>query len=397
MIKKIKAWSKKVLCSALNFPVATLIIFFLLSLSCLYLPFVLHLDSFWGLEYREKFNFSTILLNFDSLNYIVAAKTWYIPEQIETFFPGLAEPAHYFPAHFPLYPALIWFLAQLPLINYPYAAILVTLASSLAAILAFYHLVKLLLGEKKALVLSLIFLVFPARWLVIRAVPSPEPLFLATIIGAIYFFKRKHFFKSAILTILAQTIKSPGVLLAGSLGLITLVKIYQNRNQFKKVLKKYWPMLITPVGLLLVFCLYYLTTGDFWMYFKTGNNIHLYWPPFQVFNYLEEWVRTIWLEDVVFIYLAGLILLFSLWERYRFDILFLFPTIFYLSILFVSHRDISRYLLPAIPFLLIGGEKFFTSKKFLLALVILLPALFLYAINFIAFNTMPLADWTPYL
>jgi len=156
-------------------------------------------------------------------------------------------------------------------------------------------------------------------------------------------------------------------------------------------------MLITPVGLLLVFWLYYLATGDFWMYFKTGNNIHLYWPPFQVFNYLEEWVRTIWLEDVVFIYLAGGVLLFSLWEKYRFDILFLFPSIFYLSVLFVSHRDISRYLLPAIPFLLIGGEKFFTSKKFLWTLAVLLPALFLYAVNFISFNVMSLADWTPYL
>jgi len=213
MIKKIKAWSKIVVRLALNFPIVTLIIFFLLSLSCLYLPFVLHLDSFWGLEYREKFNFASILLNFDGLNYIIAAKTWYIPEQIHRLFPGIAEPAHYFPAHFPLYPAIIWLLAQLPLINYPYAAILVTL--------------ELLLGEKKALVLSLIFLVFPARWLVIRAVPSPEPLFLATIIGAIYFFKREHFFKSAVLIIIAQTIKSPGILLAGSLGLVTLAKIHQ--------------------------------------------------------------------------------------------------------------------------------------------------------------------------
>lgn len=382
---------------ALIFPVITLSFLFLVSLFILYSPFIFHLNSFWGLSYPERFNFATILLNFDSLNYIIAAKTWYVPSQINNLFPNIVEPAHYFPAHFPLYPALIWLLAKFPLINYPYASILITLISSLAASIAFYYLAKLLLGKKKALALSLVFLVFPARWLVVKAVPSPEPLFLATVLGSIYFFKKKNYGKSALLTILAQTIKSPGIILAGSLGIITLVKIYQQKNSLKQALKKYWPILITPLGLLIVFSFYYLVTGDFLIYFKTGNNIHLYWPPFQVFNYLEEWVGTIWLEDVVFIYFAGLILLASLWEEYRFDILFLFPALFYLSVLFVSHRDISRYLLPATPFLLLGGEKFFTNKKFLLILLILLPVLFLYSVNFISFNIMPLADWDPYL
>jgi len=397
MVDKVKSCFQKINKLALAYPLTTLALFFFLTLFLLYFPFIFHLDSFWGLAYGERFNFATILLNFDSLNYIIAAKTGYVPEQITGLFPGIAEPTHYFPAHFPLYPALIWLTEKIPLINFPYAAILVTIASSLLAIWAFYQLAKLLLDKKKALSLSLVFLIFPARWLVIRAVPSPEPLFLATIIGAVYFFKKERFFKSALLTIVAQTIKSPGILLAGSLGLVSLVKIYQKRGQLKKNLKKYWPMLITPIGLLLVFLFYYSATGDFFIYFKTGNNIHLYWPPFQVFNYLEEWVRSIWLEDITFIYLAGAILLFSLWEKYRFDILCLFPSIFYLSILFVSHRDISRYLLPAIPFLLIGGEKFFTNKKFLWALILLFPALLLYAINFISFNTMPLPDWGPYL
>jgi hypothetical protein len=397
MLKKINRLTKNIGAAALRFPLLTILAVFLLTLSLLYLPFVFHLDSFWGLNYQERFNFSTILLNFDSLNYIIIAKTWYHPEQINNLFPNIAEPARYFPAHFPLYPTLIWLFAQIPAINYPYASILVALFSSLLTLFAFYYLAKLLLDKKKALVLSLIFSVFPARWLVIRAVPSPEPLFLATILGSIYFFKKENYGRSALLAILAQTVKSPGVLLAGSLGLVTLIKIYSERFQLKEALKKYWPILITPTGLPAVFFIYYLAIGDFFAYFKTGNNIHLYWPPFQVFNYLEEWVRTIWLEDVVFLYLAGFILILKLWEKYRFDILSIFPSIFYLSILFVAHRDISRYFLPAIPCLLIGGEKLFTNKKFLIALAILWPALFLYATSFISFNIMPLADWTPYL
>ncbi len=397
MAQKVRNCFQKISKLALSRPFFTLLFFFTLTLFLLYLPFIFHLDSFWGLAYQERFNFATILLNFDSLNYIIAAKTWYIPEQISTLFSNIAEPPNYFPAHFPLYPILIWLTAKIPLINFPYAAILVTIASSFLTIWAFYQLAKLLLNKKKALILALVFLIFPARWLVIRAVPSPEPLFLAAILGAIFFFKKEDYGKSAVLTIIAQTIKSPGILLVGALGIITLIRLYQEKNNLKKALKKYWPILITPIGLLIVFFFYYLVTGDFFIYFKTGNNIHLYWPPFQAFNYLEEWVGSIWLEDIIFIYLAGAILLFSLWEKYRFDILFLFPAIFYLSILFVSHRDISRYLLPAVPFLLIGGEKFFTSKKFLWVLIFLSPTLFLYAINFMSFNVMPLSDWGPYL
>jgi len=155
--------------------------------------------------------------------------------------------------------------------------------------------------------------------------------------------------------------------------------------------------LITPLGLIAVFSFYKLTTSDFFAYFKTGNNIHLFWPPFQVFNFQGEWTNTIYLEDVYLIYLLGAVLLFELYKKYQTDILFIFPAIFYFSTCFVAHRDISRYLLPAVPFLLLGGEKFFNNKKFITALIILLPALFLYAINFISFNVMPLADWTPYL
>jgi hypothetical protein len=261
----------------------------------------------------------------------------------------------------------------------------------------FYLLAKSILGEKKALILALIFTVFPGRWLVLRGVPSPEPLFLTLIMAAIYFYRQKQFGWSALMAGLAQIVKSPGIILIGALGLMTLIKIYQDRLSLTKALKKYWPIFIAPLSLLAVFGFYYLTMGDFFAYFKTGDNIHLYWPPFQVFNYWEEWVGTIWLEDVVFIYLGALVLLFYLWQKLGWDVISIFATVFYLSILFVSHRDISRYLAPAMPFLLMGGERFLTNKKFLLALVILLPALFLYAINFISFNTMSIGDWTPYL
>lgn len=397
MIKAIKDRAKAIGQKAYQHPLITILLVAFLSIFIIYSPFIFHLDSFGGLNYEGKFNFSTVLLNFDSLNYIIAAKTWYNPEKITSLFAGIAQDPTYFPAHLPGYPALIWIIAQLPLIDFPHASILATLIFSLAAPLVFYLLAKSIVSDKKSLILALIFCVFPARWLVLRSVPSPEPLFLTLVMASIYCYRQKRFGWSAIMAGLAQTVKSPGILLIGALGLLTIINILREKLSLKKALGKYWPILLTPLALLLVFGLYYLTTGDFLAYFKTGNNIHLYWPPFQVFNYLEEWVNTIWLEDVVFVYLGGLVALLYLWQKLGWDIAAFFATIFYLSTLFVSHRDISRYLAPTFPFLLIGAEKLLTNKKFLLALVILLPAIFLYTINFISFNTMSVGDWTPYL
>jgi len=364
-----------------------------------YFPFIFHCQSFLGLNFnREVFNFSTVFKNFDGLNYIIVAKTWYQPEKIVNLFSNQPLPARYFPAHFPAYPILIWLFAQLPLINFPYASLIVSLFGSITLVISAFLLFKFILKNRKhAFVLASLLTFFPARWLVVKNVASPESLFLTAILLSIYFYKKQKYFLTALAIIISQLIKSPGILLSASFGLIALYQIWQEKENLTAAIKKYWPLLITPIGLLAVFFFYRATTGNFWAYFKTGDNIHLLWPPFQIFDFNETWVNTIWLEDVYLIYLIGLIFLINLWKKYRFDILTVFPTVFYCSTCFVAHRDLSRYLLPILPFLLLGGKEIFVNKKFWLALLILLPALFLYAINFISFNVMPVVDWAPYL
>ena len=76
---------------------------------------------------------------------------------------------------------------------------------------------------------------------------------------------------------------------------------------------------------------------------------------------------------------------------------FYFGLVFFTATLFVQHRDISRYSLPLWPLAVIAFEKFFTSKKFLIILVILLPAIFLYAWNMLLYNVMPISDWSAFL
>jgi len=58
----------------------------------------------------------------------------------------------------------------------------------------------------------------------------------------------------------------------------------------------------------------------------------------------------------------------------------------------VAHRDISRYLLPIFPFILIAFEKVLTTREFKIILPIILLAIYLYSQNFILANIAPIPN-----
>jgi len=153
-------------------------------------------------------------------------------------------------------------------------------------------------------------------------------------------------------------------------------------------------ILLMPLALVGVFTLYYFRMGDFLAYFHSGDNIHLLFPPFQVFNQLARWVGTGWLEDILFIYFFYLLAVLNLAKIPKLRVVFWFMLVYFLAIITVEHKDIARYSLPMLPFAGIAFEKFFTSKKVVLAGVALLPALYFYAWNFLLHNTAPVTDWS---
>ena len=82
----------------------SLIVIFVISLTFfIWLPHILALPNFWGLNFSNGFN--TIYRNFDGLEYVIIAKTFYDPNLISSLPQNL--PISYFPAHFPGYPILI--------------------------------------------------------------------------------------------------------------------------------------------------------------------------------------------------------------------------------------------------------------------------------------------------
>jgi hypothetical protein len=231
------------------------------------------------------------------------------------------------------------------------------------------------------------------RFFVVRSVGSPEPLFLLLILLSVYAFLNKNFLLAGLWGALATATKSPGILL-----FISYFATAVSHVRARKDIDFRWAwLLLIPAGLGAVFYLYFIQYGTFDAYFKSGDNIHLVFPPFAVFNYQKEWIQTAWLEDVLIYFFFYLFAILTFFKNEKLKPIFYFMVVFFLAIISVQHRDISRYSLPLLPFALIAFEKFFTSKKFLICLILLLPAIYLYSWNFLIYNTAPIGDWTPFL
>jgi Gpi18-like mannosyltransferase len=281
--------------------------------------------------------------------------------------------------------------------------LLSTVLSSIFCVYYFYKLAKIELDDNKAKWLTFIFSIFPARWLITRSVGSPEPLLLGAILASTYYFLRKEYLKSALMGALAQLTKSVGILLFIAYSITIFIENLARISSIKKSKKlafsdisKYLPLVFIPSSLLIVFAIYQVKFNDFLAYFHSGDNIHLFFPPFQVFNYSAPWVGTFWLEEIIFIYLVSTWGIIKLAKDKK-TVFASIAGVFLLSIFFVSHRDILRYLLPATPFLLFAYKDILLKKEFRPIILLIIIPIYLFSLAFISQNKMPIADWGPLL
>ncbi len=354
-----------------------------------WLPHYLALPNFYGLDFSR--GMSPIYQNYDGLEYVVIAKSYYSPH----FLAGIPQDKkpEYYPSHFPGYSALISVFA--PIIGHLKSMLLVTQIFTILSSIAFYFLVKNFKLTSNPLVLSLMFLILPARWIIVHSVGSSEPVFIFFTIAAFYFFlkfqqsqKIMTMVYTAMLASLALTVRPPGTLLPASLGLFALFTGWKNLKTYFS----YSPLLLTAITLLGIFYLFQVQLNDFWAYFHSGDNIHLTFPPFQVFNINQYWVGDFWLEDIIYIYILGLLAGFMLLKNNTTRPLGFYVLTFMLAGISIAHRDISRYLLPIAPFVLIAFEKVLVSKEFKIVTIILLLAFYMYSQNYILNNTAPISD-----
>lgn len=351
------------------------------------MPFLLKWHSAGYFQALEKLSLLDLYKHWDGPLYVIVAKTFYNTSSVilrESFL-GLSP--GYFAAHLPLYPLFIrstaWLVGSLP------SMLLWPVIGAVAYINFFYFFVKKFGLSQRPFALAMVAAFITPRFFVVRSIGAPETIFLFFMLVSIYFFIQKKYLHAGIMGGLTVLTKSPGILLFGAYGLWILEEYFRT----KKVQIAWVGLLLIPLSLIGLFGWYAYASGDFFAYFHSGDNIHLIFPPFQVFDANARWVGTGWLEDILFVYLFYLLTLFSLYTIKKLRAAFYFTVLFFIAIISVQHRDIARYSLPLLPFGLIAHEQFFTSKKFILVLIILLPALYIYAWNFILFNQAPITDW----
>lgn len=335
----------------------------------------------------------SIYKHYDGPLYVIVAKTFYDSEKIRNLKLETNLNEKYFAAHLPGYPILIRLVKEVGgwgKLEYLKSMIVSSLLSTVFLVMFFYFLLKKFNLTKNPLILSIIFLFLP-RFLVVRSVGAPESLFILLIFLSLYFFEKERFWLAGLFGGLATITKTPGILLFFGYSLVFVERLIK-----EKKINWYWlGVLLIPLSLISLFAFYWKQYGDLLAYFNSGDNIHLVYP-FSVFNFQKSWVGTAWLEDVIFyFFLYGLAVINLKNTKYR--SFFYFSLIFFLAIVFVEHRDINRYALPLWPMAIISFERFFTSKKFLIIFLILLPAIFFYAISFLQYNIMPISDWKPFL
>lgn len=368
----------------------------------MWLPHLLALPNFWGLSFKE--GFSTIYRNYDGLEYIVIAKTFYSPQLIAQLPQSL--PANYYAAHFPGFSYLILTLS--PLLGYLKSMLFISLLFTCLSAAAFYFLVRDFKLSNHPLFLSLVFLILPARWIIVHSIGSAEPLFIFFVIASLYaFLKYEQFSKSGWLWLAAfagvgaQLTRPPGILLALSFFLYIHYKAFLNSKVvgLKKAMIdhwKYYPLALIPLMLVGVFYLFQISYNDFWAYFHSGDNIHLTLPPFQVFNKHQFWVGEIWLEEIIYIFVLGFLGGLMLLKRKVLYPLAFFVLTYLTASTLIAHRDVSRYTLPIFPFLLIAFEKVLVTREFKIVLVIISLAVYLYTQNFLLGNVAPIPNLQPF-
>ena len=373
-------------------------LFSLVPTVLIWLPFFLRIPVFWSIPLPTN-GLATIVSNYDGPLYLVVAKTLYNKTAIKTNF-QFPLSTEYYTAHFPLFPLLIKLFGFVT--NYPYAMLIVTLLSSILAIYFFQKFISEYVDRKSVIFLTFLFAIFPARWLIVRSTGSADPLFVSAIIASVYYFKNKKYWFAGLWGLVAQLTKSPGILLFISYAIYLVLPITEEKIEVTSKwlqnlnFRKTYPLLLIPFGILIVFTVYYFTQGNFWAYFHSGDNIHLFFPPFQIFNYSAPWVGTFWLEEIIFIYMAGAVGVYRLFAKKEYEIA-VFSAIFFAVTLFVAHRDLMRYSLPLMPFLYVAFSDVLVKKEFKVAIAVIIIPIYLFSLAFISQNVMPISNWAPFL
>ncbi len=372
--------------------VVRLILVTLTSLAIFWLPFKLKIPAVWGVKFEDA-GMERIVSNFDGINFLIVAKTAYNPEKIEVEYADIlsGRKALYFSAHYPVYALLVAIFDTF--MSGPNAILATIVISNILLTIALYWFFQWYFqDEKLAAWGATIALFFPARMLAVRGVGSNELLFIFFVIASLLLHNKRNRWGAAIMGSLAVLTRSPGIILF----LAYLFQYALLDLRLSKKIQLFLPYLLIPTSLLGLWIFYGYQFGSFWAYFQVGGNINLYWP-FAVFGSSMPWVGEIWQEDIIYLIAFMSIGIYFFIKRRGMSGMSLFALLYGIFTICVAHRDLARYSLPIMPFVIAGWSEIVSTKFSKLIAVILIVPIFLYAWQFVLANYQPITDWSRFL
>ncbi|MFO0703182.1 MAG: hypothetical protein U0525_00440 [Patescibacteria group bacterium] len=356
----------------------------LLPVLLIYLPFIFHVNSFWGIPFKQT-GMQVIFANWDGPNYVYNSITNYSPAQIEV--KPFLNVAAYYPAHFPAFSLIIKLFAfVLPIF---WSAIFVQLLSGVVLNFLFFYFIRNV--SKHALWLTFAFTIFPPRFWIVRAVIGPEMLLVGITLAALVLWDKKSYFLGASLAIIATLFKFQAI----SIPVAFLAMwIYETFKTKKLNLIPLINIIFAFTGYLIVSYYYLLQTGNFNAYFEAQKLVGMSAAlPFSMFNYAQKWVGTGWMESAALYFIAIFAMIAKLLNEKKY--LFAIYGIVYAGMLsIIPQVDIMRLSIPLAPLFFYAFHDHLSTKYFRWALIASIPLMYLFAINFILNNQAPIIDWS---
>ena len=371
-------------------PVLSLIILNLLVTLMVYVPLYENRDAGLYLSF-QGLSLDNIYRYWDGPLYMIVAKTFYLPGSPELSAFSHLSPTYY-AAHFPAYPATIRLFSFV--FGFQVGMLAATIVATSLAVWVFYALLKDLgLSRNRAMWLGAVFLFLPPRWLIYHSVGASEPLFILSFLSFILFFRREQYWLAGLTGVVAVLTRSPGILLLGVFLLLVAWRYYKaspRPSLWTVTRRQLLPMAPFAAAPLLLFGVFQIQYGDFFAYFHSGDNIHLTGAPFA-----SIWPSILgynWSEATLWVYLLNAIGILVLWNHGRRD-LALFAGALYVPLIFVAHHDLVRYMLPIFPIsMLIAFERLVSAKEFRLAMLLIVPAIYIYTWSGVQTNLAPAGE-----
>ena len=321
-----------------------------------------------------------IVRHFDGPNYLVVAKTLYVPSAVNPL-PGYALRPSYFAAHLPLYPLVLRACSLFG--GWKAGLYLATglLAATSAAAFAVY--VKDAAPEIPTLVAALAFLFLPARMFLYRALGASEALMSLLVVLAVLAWHRGRVDWALFLAALATITRTNGILIVGVLCLALLLSGRVKTALFGGAL--------AAVPLLLLFSWHRYLFGDFFallhVHADSAGGAGRLCLPFAFIGEMaarNDWETAEMLLGLHLFYILCAARLFAKGDRLEAGLVAAHVALFSL----LRERDLSRYYLTVAPFAVILAWRDVWSRPRLAAavLVVLAPLSVFYAWKTIPMN-----------